>query len=176
MNIYVFGQVAGDLPTHLVGRGEPGSRIRAVTRLEGPDHNVFVAIEAADLADADTHMSVLAEQQVTPGVSLPSCEDPLCLDQILNIFSRISVILVEELIAFILLEIKEALHRLHDVQEALGTDKVAAATDGKGLVAVQITGSDRAELERAIELLASSDGARVLSVHWARADEHHVAR
>ena len=176
MNIYVFGQVAGDLPTHLVGRGEPGSRIRAVSRLEGPDHNIFVAIEAADLADADTHMSVLAEQQVTPGVSLPSCEDPLCLDQILRIMGKLSFILVEELVAFILIEIEGALHRLHDVQQALGDDKVAAVTDGHGLVAVQITSADRSALEQAVETLASSDGARVVSVHWAHQNEHHVAR
>ncbi|HEU5034757.1 MAG TPA: hypothetical protein VFT62_08395 [Mycobacteriales bacterium] len=164
MHTYVFGTHQGELPRHLVGHGQPGDHIRAMARLEGPDHDVIYALnhEAAEspelLADVLRHAGTLVVETFT------LCDSRPCL-QVLGIESHVVPIAMPPLehILFLMFEADGQLTWPADVAPG----EVAAATNGVGQFLVEFVGNDRQQLTRQAEQLLSENNTRAQRTYHA---------
>jgi hypothetical protein len=158
-----MGHLDGDLPTDLLNEGEPGHRIRAMARLDGPTHDTYIAIEAPDEDSARTLIDKLIEIGVVVNWQLIACLDQPCL-----------VIIGEERLGgsslppldHILFEVFEAegiAEALDEAEQALSQDgrsgpHVAASTDGRGQVMVELGSADPELLENVAARLREQAG------------------
>jgi hypothetical protein len=175
MDAYVLGQHDGDLPTHLLERGELGNRVRAMATLDGPDHNVFYAIEAPDQNALDTHTASLAEAGTDSQRTMSACLDPDCLP----LLGKDSHVIHPSFIPPCLYYLFHWLFHpgdpeagtdfvaegLDKAREILGDDGVAASTDGNGNVLIELGGNDEAKLAEAQAALQAHFGDNLSSGH-----------
>jgi hypothetical protein len=174
MDAYILGTHEGDLPTHLLEGGEVGNRVRAMAQLDGPDHNVFYAIEGPDQATVDAHVrSIVAagttvQHAITPddgrtndpewvmiGVSHPSHKPPW-----------------EYYIFWRLLHYGDPVEYTGALAEGLGAardlvgdDRIAVAINAEGDVLIELCGDDQAALVEAQAALEEHFGDNLPGGH-----------
>lgn len=149
MQAYVFGNHTGEPPTHLVGQTFGGVTVQSMSPLEGAERTLFTKLHVDNPQTLEQTRSsddpvggLVNDAQVILG-----CHTPDCSDLVGNIESRISYVGREHRYAhFILCDATDALDHLPDYERELGPDRMAAATDGKGHVVIEITGDDPDEL------------------------------
>jgi hypothetical protein len=167
MNSYVFGDLRGELPTHLLGAGEPGERVRALAPLQGTGHNLFAAIEAGSAESLARHLTSLEEAGASLGSPFTACDSVPCQALTPAIGWEPSWIAPKPELVFAELTAEGELSVLAEIVEALGSDAVAAVTDGAGGFLVELTGHDRAAVASALDRLVSSANVSHSVVHWA---------
>lgn len=179
MDAYALTRATGELPWHQVGRGEPGNRVRAMAQLDGPDHDVFVALEvphgdairehldASFFAYAQADAEVSTDPTVDPTQIVPCLSDD-CMCLIPGVFGRVSFIgEPDSNYAFVLADVDGPLSVLAEIAEELGPDRVAAVTDGQRVL-VELVGSDRAELDTYAQRLTSFSAVRSSTVSFSK--------
>jgi hypothetical protein len=171
MDAYVFGTHDGDLPSHLIGAGELGNRVRAMARLDGPDHNVYYAIEAPDTAALDSHVSNLTATGTAPTSTILMCGSQPCADLLANGYQPHSLpshLPPWECVQFLALLLEEGVSPAEELEAArllLGADGVAAATDGEGRVLIQLGANDTETVAQASDALRASFGDTLSGGH-----------
>jgi hypothetical protein len=171
MQAYVFGRHDGEPPTHLVGQTFGGVTVQSMTALEGVDHTLFTKLHVDNPAALSTPMS--GEDPVGDIVNdamvILGCHSPDCSDLIANIESRISFIGREHAyFCFILCDVVGALDHLPEHERDLGTDRIAAATDGNGRVVIEIAGDDPDELTARAARITHHPAIRSASIYLSR--------
>lgn len=150
MDAYVLGKHDGELPTHLLGQGD--NRIRAMARLEGPDHNVFYALEVPDEGSVHPHTTAIADAgTIIAEILIHNAE----VAGFILITIHPSHMPPWERYVFLLLELEleELEQALVEAGEILGPDGVAAAVDGQGRALVELGSNDPAGIEQAMTAL-----------------------
>jgi len=172
MQAYVFGQHTGEPPTHLVGNTYGGITVQSMTALEGAEHTLFTKLHLTDPLALSQPMS--GEQDpideiVNDARVILGCTSPDCSDLIGNIVSRISFIGGQHLyFSFILCDIDDRLDHLPDHELELGSDRIAAATDGNGNAIIEIAGDDLDELAARAAQIADHPAIRNASIYLSR--------
>ena len=149
MQAYVFGRHTGEPPLHLVGTTHDGVTVQAMTALEGAEHTLFTKLHVENAAVLSEPRSVddPVGQIIDDATITLGCTSPDCNDLIGNIVSRVAFIGTgHPYFAFILCQADGALDHLLAYERQLGPNRIAAATDGKGRVIVEIAGDDPDEL------------------------------
>lgn len=148
MDAYVLGTHDGELPTHLLGHGD--NRVRAMARLDGPDHNVFYALEVPNAESVDGHVSAIGDAGSIVG-------------RILIIDGNIAAVVIHpshmppwERYLFLLLELEAIEEALAAARDILGEGGVAAAADSQGHILVELGGNDAAALQEAAALFGGA--------------------
>ena len=173
MNAYLFGSHKGNLPVHLLGKGAPGNRIRAMAELDGPDHSIFVAFEVPDINAANQHVMSLSTSGVDPGPVVPMCGSETCLQLLMDIVESV----VADLDGFLLylylrLVVTGRVEILRELVKELGSDRVRAITDGAGTVIIEIGGHHRDELEHVAKRVLAEPYVVEGAAHYGRAKHH----
>jgi hypothetical protein len=172
MDAYILGTHEGDLPIHLLKEGEPGNRIRAMARLEGPVHNVFYALEAPDEMSVDSLTTTVGSSGTTPQKSMVVCLRPPCLVTVGGGPGRPnpnpSYVPWAEMYVFHLFEAETAADAVRAARASLGEDAVAAATDGNGRIMVELSSNDATALDSASAALCEALGADPAAGHAVR--------
>jgi hypothetical protein len=161
MEAYVFGRHDGDLPTHLVGNGDPGNRIRAMARLNEGEHDVFYALEVESDDDIERHIGSLQEAGSTPALvlrpdggwasvdlkipPLPQPPAPMWLPPY-------------QFLCLIVAEVDDVGRAVNTLIEHVGPEGIAIWRGQDGQYLIEVGADDRAQLEVAIEAAAEPDG------------------
>jgi hypothetical protein len=168
---YVFGKHTGDLPTHLVGQGDPDNQVRAMVRLDGPDHDVFYALivrEEQEQQDTEAHLSVLSEAGTTESQPFNPClGNPTCEEVVAYIGGKVTFMPPYRCLLFILVEADGTLEVLRELVDDLGEEAVAAVTDGSGRFIVELGAEDWGPLEDAHKKLEGASNVKRASAHRA---------
>jgi hypothetical protein len=141
MDAYILGRHEGDLPSHLLAQGEPGNRVRAIARLEGPDHDVFYALEAPDQQSLDSLVQAITVAGSNPASVLPACALIHCKGAIANVRGP-SYLPPWPTYVFEWFDADTAAEAIQLAVDSLGEDAVAAATDGQGHILIELAGPD----------------------------------
>ncbi|MBV9097558.1 MAG: hypothetical protein JO079_05845 [Frankiaceae bacterium] len=171
MQAYVFGNHTGEPPTHLVGNSYDGVTVQSMTALEGAERTLFTKLHldneqvlSAPRSADDPVTDLVTDAQVIVG-----CHSPDCLDKLGNIESRVAFIGIgKEYYCFIVGKADDALKHLPIHAEQLGPDRIAAATDGKGNVLVELAGDDLDELRSRAVQIADHPAMRAASIYVSR--------
>lgn len=145
MDAYVLGTHDGDLPTHLLGRGEEGHRVLVIAPLSGPDHNVLYKIEAPDADGVQHHVERISGVGTLVGRILIRCTSENCFGLIESVkpFLILGPHSLPPYLHYVFQWLEQA-HVRDEVAalvEIFGPEGVAAATDGEGHFLVEY-GSD----------------------------------
>src|SRR5438270_1278384 len=171
MQAYVFGHHTGEPPTHLVGQTYGGVTVQSMTALEGAEHTLFTKLHldnpqtlSEPRSSDDPVGDLVNDAQVILG-----CHSPDCMDVVANIESRISFIGREHRYAtFILCNSDGVLEHLPDYERELGPDRIAAVTDGKGHVVIELTGDDADELSAVAAQVTDHPAIRSASIYRSK--------
>lgn len=167
----VFGRHEGDLPLHLLQEGEPGNRIRAMARLEGPDHNIYYAIEAPDRQAFDSLVANATGAGSIPMYSPDFCIGSVCIPPVTGGGGGTTPsylppwVRIRFLIALAQKEHEKIDEAIVRTKERLGPDSIAFATDGKGMVIIEVGSNDEEPLEAAMRELHDATGTSHTSSH-----------
>jgi hypothetical protein len=173
LNAYLFGRHSGDLPLHLLEKGEKGNRIRAMAQLDGPDHTIFVAMELPHVDAGQQHVESLTTSGVSPGPIVVMCGSETCLSLLLSLVESV----VAELEGFLVylylrLVVRGRVEILRDLVEELGHERVRAITDGTGTVIIEIGAHDRNELEQVAKRVLAEPYVAEGTAHYGVAKHH----
>jgi hypothetical protein len=159
MDAYVFGRHEGDLPTHLVGTGEPGNRIRAMARLNEGEHDVFYALEGESHDDIDRHISSLEEAGTTADVVLrPHDESAVVLGLPPLPQPPLPMWLPPfPFLCLIVAEVEDVGRTVGTLVEQLGPEGIAIWRGEDGHYLIEAGADDRDRLEAAIEAASAPD-------------------
>jgi hypothetical protein len=165
MDGYVLGRHTGELPLHLLQEGEPGNRIRAIARVEGPDHDVVYAIEAPDEQALSLHTTSTSTAGTSSTKSLIVCVSLPCQAQGGHTNGNPMHMPPWECILFLWLEAEDISEIVGDIKESLGADSIYTATDGEGHFLVQLGSDDQERVDEAAARLTSAVGAGAGASH-----------
>ena len=173
MQAYVFGNHTGAAPTHLVGQTFGGVTVQSMTALEGAERTLFTKLQVENPQVLSETMSSSSDNPLGVVVNdaevILGCTSPDCMDTVSNIEGRISFIGREHLYAtFIVCNTSAVLDHLPDYERELGADRIAAATDGKGHVVIEITGDDADELSAVAARIADHPAINTASIYLSR--------
>jgi hypothetical protein len=167
MDAYLLGRRDGALPTELLGTND-GNRIRAMAQLDGPEHNVFFAVEGPDEAAIESHFDAITGSGTTAGWKLVVKvidEDDSLLSKIATGGVHPSHMPPWETYAVLQLELEKITQELVDAVEAarghLGPKGVAVGSDGSGAMLIELGANDRAALDEAHAAIRDAAGAGV---------------
>lgn len=149
MQAYVFGRHTGEPPLHLVGTTHDGVTVQAMTALEGAEHTLFTKLHVENAAVLSEPRSVddPIGQIVDDATITLGCTSPDCDGLIGDIVSRVAFIGTgHSYFAFMLCHADGPLDHLRDYEKLVGPNRIAAATDGKGRVILELAGDDPEEL------------------------------
>jgi hypothetical protein len=161
MDAYVFGRHDGDLPTHLVGNGEPGNRIRAMARLNEGEHDVFYALELESHDDIDRHVGALQDAGSTPSLVLRPDTGWAAVDLKLPPLPQPPTPMWLPPFPFLCLivaEVDDVGAAVGTLVEHLGPEGIAIWRAEDGHYLIEVGADDRDRLEAAIEAAAQPEG------------------
>lgn len=171
----------GELPRHLLDEGEPGNRVRALAALHGPRFPRYVAVEGPDEPSISEQISKLEAIGYRVKWRMISCADLPCLKIIGMERIGTSWLPPFEHILFEIFEGAQASDgsdapspvstALDAAATSLGSNGgVAASTDGRGTVLVEIGGDDAELVEATAAALRDSIGGSSFGGHRVTAD------
>ena len=168
MDAYVLSRYTGDDLGSVVGMTQDGARVRAAARLDGPDHDVFFALEG-DSEESLMSLSRALPTSSTNGDPLPmvSCFDQPCIDFIDGVLGRISAFDGFEFFVFLLIELDQPFGYARVLIEDFGEERVAVITDGSGKVLVEIGAHSLDEVQPHLERIKALPHVRRASMHSA---------
>jgi hypothetical protein len=161
MDAYVFGRHDGDLPTHLVGNGEPGNRIRAMARLNEGEHDVFYALEVGSIEDLERHVGDLQSAGSTPSVVLRPDGGWSAVDLKIPPLPQPPVPMwmpPYPVLCLIIAEIDDVGRAVETLVEHLGPEGIAIWRGENGDYLVEAGADDRQKLEAALQAATEPEG------------------
>jgi len=171
MQAYVFGNHTGEPPTHLVGKTYGGVTVQSMAPLEGADRTLFTKLHMDNVQalseprTADDPVSDL----VNDAEVILGCHTQDCMDLIGNVESRISFVGRDQPYAhFIVCDAADVLDHLPEYEQQFGPDRMAAATDGKGHVVIEITGDNPDELSAIAARMTEHPAIRSASIYRSK--------
>jgi hypothetical protein len=173
MNAYVMGQHDGALPTHLLNGGREGNRVRAIGRLDGPSHDIYLALEVPDVATFDAYLEAIETAGTVVHramVAAAAPEIPHALDGVphgpswIRAFTHITFTWYDADV------IEEAAHAAIPYVSYAG---IAAATDNKGHIVVELGHDDLATLDGAVEAFDRCVDGASTGIHRLAAEGLH---
>ncbi|MDQ1694762.1 MAG: hypothetical protein QOJ03_115 [Frankiaceae bacterium] len=179
MDAYVFGQHDGDLPTHLVGQGIEGNRIRAMAALQGDDHNIFYALEVESLEDLDRHIGQLTEAGSAAVITLVPDFDAIASGPIhvppLPPPPTPAWIPPYPWLVFVITSVEDVVGLVVKLREQLGDDAVAVWQAADGRYLIEAGAAERSALESAFDEISGTGGMTDDTRLFAAGDELHRA-
>jgi hypothetical protein len=171
MDAYLLGRRDGELPTELLG-GPEGNRVRAMAQLDGPEHNVFFAVEGPDQEAIDAHFDAITSGGTQASWKLVIevlAEDDSLLAKIATGGTHPSHMPPWEMILFLQLEIDEITEAVADAIDAakdrLGANGVAIGSNGAGGMLIELGSKDPAAVEAAHAALREAIGDGLSAGH-----------
>jgi hypothetical protein len=180
MDAYVFGRHDGDLPTHLVGQGVEGNRIRAVARLQGGEHDVFYALEVESHDDIERHVGVLTEAGSQPSLVLRPGPDtatsgPIHLPPPIPPPPMPAWVPPYPWLLFLVCVVDDVVQLIEILRDRLGGDAVAAWQAGDGRYLIEAGATERSSLQDVLEQARGPAGLSEDTAHFASIDEFRRA-
>jgi hypothetical protein len=161
MDAYVFARHDGDLPTHLVGNGEPGNRIRAMARLNEGEHDVFYALELESHDDLDRHVGALQDAGSTPSLVLRPDNSWAAVDLKIPPLPQPPTPMWLPPFPFLCLivaDVDDVGRAVETLVEHLGPEGIAIWRGEDGDYLIEVGADDRDRLEAAIGAASESEG------------------
>jgi hypothetical protein len=165
MDAYILGKHAGELPVHLLQQGEPGNRVRAIGRLDGPDHNAYYALEAPDQQTVDSLVTQVKSTGTQSEQTLTVCLKPSCLGMVSHPNGNPSWMPPFLWYIFHWIHTHDAGPGVDAARKILGPEGVHAATDGEGKALIQLGSDDQAKLSAASAAISDSLGKLAGGAH-----------
>ena len=158
MDAYILGRHAGELPS--LTSGSTGNRVRAMARLDGPEHDVFYALEVNGPDGVDVVTESLTDLGlVVSKTHLPARDDK---DKYAIVAGRPSHMPPWEVYLFLNGDVSEEIAAtLNEVVEDLGEGTVAAAVDNNGDALIELGSNDEAKVLAAGATVANVLGGNV---------------
>jgi hypothetical protein len=155
LNAYVLGTHEGELPTHVLGAAGSGS-VRAMGRLEGSPHTVFVALEGDTPAAIEEAIAAVSAAGVAAKVSLTLNPDgPQVATLIPGIIHWPSRFPPYKFVIFIYVEADGIDAAFNGAVADLGSDHVSVAGEGDGRFLVELVGDNAEAVEAAAAAFAT---------------------
>ncbi|MGN6473707.1 MAG: hypothetical protein ACTHK4_08685 [Mycobacteriales bacterium] len=159
MDAYVLGKLSGDLPTEILGKQGQGS-VRAMGRLEGSHHEVFVAVEAETKEGIDDALAAVAKTGIASEVTFrPDPDAAASVPLVVHLPARVPPWLR---LIFIWLEQELNLKALEEAVHKLGKDGVAAVSHG-GRALIELGHDEAEKAEAAAKAVAAAHPGAVVA-------------